>query len=284
MTANRDHLTAADCDPLIRLLATTDSAFMPARQWLPLRLVPDRVLAAINQRRAEYLLDGVAMIGRGSAASRKSTERRWSRLESHGLIVITVKGGRQSGVKLTAAGDSTARTLAGLPTARDSWRLLARIGGLIDHGCAIKSPYHRGQSFVREDHLGLTGYSDREIAKTLIDLEIQLMPLLCRGLVCQSINGAGHWYLGLTPDGITGLNQPPPCLPANLPPYPGPRWWCDAYFELCDEIMASRESWRPPKANDLSIPLPEGIGPQRSFADLAAQFGHNRKRPAWMTQ
>ena len=185
----------------------------------------------------------------GGEGDRRQTGRKvLQSLESAGWIRLhRVKGLRRQ-VSLTAAGDTIARSLCGLPIANEHFDLLC--GAITD---AYQHGHNRG--YIHESKIPAT--TD------------QLLPLLVRGWLKSASDGAGRIGYGLTPivdaepdadrDHKIRVNfeiEETPELPRKRRP-------CAAlYGDLLAAGLRDRELWEPEHpSSDIYIPLSCGMWP-----------------------
>ena len=252
-------LTKPEISILIDVLARTDALFGIPRTYNPSSCLPPHCWAAVAERRAAFVAEGIHVVTSGNAQSRKEAERLFGELQTRGLLVVFSKSGRRIGVRLTVGGDNIARHFACQPLLHESWPWLAEIAGLVAAGVS----WHQS---VRETDIAGCEYGDAEISGILSNLEMSLLPLAAAGLVRDNCDRRGRVWYALTSAGESAATQPAPETP-ELPPYSDKFW--SKHSTLEKRYLAERLTWEPSRPNSIFIPMSCGIGPTKTWRDIA---------------
>ena len=256
---------------LTRVLGRTDALFSAPRVYTnPCTCLPNPAWAATVERRADFPSRGIEFKTPGTAAEAKASERRLGGLQAAGYITIDIRGGRRAGVRLTQQGDTVARYFAAETMLREAWPVLERIGELIRARVCLKC-------LVREDDLAAVDYGSDGISRKLSDLEMDLLPLKAAGLVDDTADSEGRVWYNLTPAGVRALSGERPTEPDDLPPYES--GWCDEHTELHEHYLAERLTWKPQRPGHVIIPVPCGVGPERTWKSLVRRKAEEKEAP-----
>ena len=230
---------------LVRILASTDSVWLPIRQWRG--RLPQNVGAA---RRA-YASNGVPWASNAHGpAGWKAAQRDLEALAGDGLVVAAKprSGARTLGVRLSADGMAAARRLVGLPSVGDSWQAAHALGEL-----SRRPAKWATDVWIAEARLAEPADFGR--------LEMKLLPALVAGHVESGSDIRGRVSYRLTPSGWAWLAEPPE------PDGPGEyNAEADAaYMEHLRAALARLEMAEVAEPRELgALPLPEAMGGLRA--------------------
>jgi hypothetical protein len=182
---------------LAKILALTDSAFLPCRNWTK----PAPMNTA--QARRDFQKGGCPWRpGASSEGQRKSSERTLSTMADRGIIHVTRRSGlRWPMLKLSDAADWRTRGECGLPAQEGAW-LVAR---------ELLKQSEEIPSWIPERAL-MGKNPDRHEA---VAIENMMLPLLVRGFVVSGSNINGGVSYLLTPEGAAWLANCPKPKPDN---------------------------------------------------------------------
>jgi hypothetical protein len=100
-------------------------------------------------------------------------------------------------------------------------------------------------------------YDAPDIKLFLVDLEYRLLPYLVDGVLDSNADSEGAvWYrlvgeIGKPPRALENLNAPDDDL-------------CDLYQKSLDYHLALRCDWAPRRLSEIHIPMPTGVGPEKT--------------------
>lgn len=237
-------LTPPEIGVLVDLLADIDVLHTPVRTIDP--------IAAVFQRRQLYSTAGVPCLAAGLDTDRKSAERRFAQLEDDGFLSVSMVGWRRH-CRLSDAADWHLRSLVSQFTLDCSWPAMAVIDSMASAG------FGNGHFVLETTVLG-TDYGTPNVGEKLVMLELQLLPVLCRGFVESEVDSCQHACYRLTDDGRRALASSPPVAPPNLPAFD--QVFSDRYDERFRSRLRRREHWQSTVRGDLSIPMAAGCWPK----------------------
>lgn len=261
---------------LISLLAAVDAVYLPDRKPMD-----HHRHATIHERRAEYPAVGIALVtlaGPGATeADRKAAGRALVALERAGLLTRhKPKWARATSLRLTEKGDRRARAVAGLLGIDDALPLLDRLHTLrTDPRCHDEQGACWISEWVLADRRPGQVATEDDRAELHVQ-QMQLLPLLVRGLVDSNCTARGDVWYALTPDGVALAERraagEKPKARAKLPKASAAAE--DFYYERIADELSRLQTTPPRQPQEIGqLPLPVSPrNPRPGFAQAWQQF------------
>lgn len=234
---------------LVTALGSADGIFLPVRNW------SGCFAGARHEAIADYRTTGVPVLIGGADAARKSGQRLIAELVSEGLVVRGSGGAKAAYLKLTVAGETRARALAGLPN-RDGAR------GFLAAVAEIAAEYVMGLApevdFYTDGGPGAGAWDEgatREDRRAIAGLENVALPSMHAGWVEARSTIHGHVCYVVTDAGRAELEHPT----------------ADPAFKLPDPDDEAGEAWRA--ARDAKLAELAGAVGLREIGELPLPLG-----------
>jgi len=182
---------------LIRILAMTDSVFIPLRHWI------GRAGSNLYCARQAYRARGVPWHSETPEATEQKRRQRTIRaLADDSLLGLYRPAVKTLSARLTDRGEGRARALCNLPTLSDSIAMMRRIASL-----SKRPPRLLTHKWISEFDLipvraGMKGWG-----RYAAGVEEQLLPVLLRGLVESNSDHDGRVSYCITAAGWTALDD-----------------------------------------------------------------------------